>query len=148
MSGHGYRLAMSHDWTGPPADIVKQAHGELPGRNFREVDENEVVDRMRQVYAPAAVVYRQVTFNEERLALWAFVQSNGAGWAYACDYWAAYHNIQGRSDVEKKAIRYFYFESICEHKYIETKKPSGNYSGWHEHRCTVCGHEYGYDTSD
>jgi hypothetical protein len=40
------------------------------------------------------------------------------------------------------------FSDSTKHKWVVTRRPDGNRSGWHEETCSLCGKVISYDDSD
>ncbi len=108
--------------------------------NWREVTEAEIAtESLGRMYSPVLVQFRQMGTLEAggpRLldATLSFYH-DGSGSAIHYDYWG-------------KRVRWFMF-GLCEkHTYKNVSRPEGHMSGLHTDRCTKCGYENSYDTSD
>lgn len=108
--------------------------------NWREVTEAEIAtESLGRMYSPVLVEYRQMGKLEvggpPMLAATLSFYHDGSGSAIHYDYWG-------------KRVRWFMFGLCDQHNYTRVKSPGNGRSGLHTDRCTKCGYQNSYDTSD
>ena len=134
-------IRVKHDLT----EAEQAAHEAVYGRyndfppGWREVADAEIAtDGLGRIYTPTLMEYRQmgllVAGSPPMIAATLSFFHDGSGHAVCFDY-------------HGKRVRWFRFER-CAHTYVEISRPAGNRSGLHTDRCSRCGYETSYDTSD